>query len=74
MTGSARRKQADMDKDDMYKAEIDAMKKHLSGEKKLADAELEEFGQDIEVDTPYTDDWRSHGYSSHEEWSLEHKD
>ncbi len=63
-----------MSENNVFKAEIDAMKKHLSGEKKMTAAELEELGQDLEIDIPYADDWRSHGYNSYEEWQLKHKD
>ena len=63
-----------MNKNDIYKAEIDALKKHLSGEKKMTVTELEELGKDIEADIPYIDDWISHGYSSYETWLYEHKD
>lgn len=63
-----------MDKDNMYKEEIDAIKKHLSGEKKMTDAELEELGMMLETDIPYSDDWVMHGYSSNEEWQLENQD
>lgn len=63
-----------MSENNVFKAEIDAMKKHLSGEKKMTATELEELGQDLEVDIPYADDWISHGYNSYEEWYLDHKD
>ena len=46
----------DMSENNVFKAEIDAMKKHLSGEKKMTATELEELGQDLEVDIPYADD------------------
>ena len=61
-------------KDDIYKIEIDTIKKHLSGEKKMNATELEELGMLLEVDIPYTDDWRSHGYKTYEEWHDKHVD
>lgn len=62
-----------MTEDNMFKEEIDAMKKHLSGEKKMTTDELEELGQGLETDIPYTDVWISHGYSSYEEWYSDHE-
>ncbi len=63
-----------MSENNVFKAEIDAIKKHLSGEKKMTSDELMMLGADLDVDTPYADDWISHGYSSYEEWFAEHKD
>lgn len=63
-----------MSEDNVFKAEIDAMKKHLSGEKKMTSDDLMMLGADLEVDTPYADDWISHGYNSYKEWLAEHKD
>ena len=63
-----------MSENNVFKAEIDAMKKHLSGKKKMTTAALKKLGQDLEVDIPYADDWRSHGYNLYEEWHLDHKD
>lgn len=63
-----------MDKDDMFKDTIDAIKRHLSGEKKMTIEELQMMEADLEIDSPYSDDWRYHGYSSYGEWFADHKD
>lgn len=63
-----------MKENDMLENVIESLKKHLSGEEALPPEKLEEIGQDLEASIPYEDDWRSHGYSSYEEWLLEHKD
>lgn len=63
-----------MNKDDMYMHEIEMLKKHISGEKKLSDEELEEIGMCLEEDIPWSDDWKTHGYESSEAWYEKNKD
>ena len=54
--------------------EIDMLKKHISGEKKLSDEELEEIGMCLEEEIPWLDDWVTHGYESSEAWYEKNKD
>ena len=63
-----------MNKDDTFKHEIDALKKHISGERRLIDKELECIGLCLEEEIPWSDDWKTHGYESSEAWHEKNKD
>ena len=63
-----------MSKCKIYDRLIELLNKHLSGEKKLTDKELECIGMDLEEDIPWADSWVMHGYKSYDEWHDQNRD
>ncbi len=60
--------------DRVYSSEIEALERHISGEKPMSREELDRIDETVYSDSPYSDDWISYGYSSRMEWYEAHKD